>query len=171
MTSLFTLLFILSCFSSGNCISVALATGNTSAKVSWGEMLAGYKENKGWRLGEGLEYLTVMAKFTALDFPLLLLHRMFCAATVKGWNSCFAQKQTHGQVCLDEKAMERKSSLKECLKEWLLNLVWNHFTGEIDGKQKSREKTSTYCSEKEGLTTKSEEEKWRFQPLLLSFLY
>lgn len=57
-------------------------------KVSWGEMLTGYKVKKRWRLRKtwlrkGLEYLTVIAKFTALDFPFLLLHRMFCAATVE----------------------------------------------------------------------------------------
>lgn len=122
-------------------------------------MLGGYKVNKGWMLRktwlrEGLEYLAVIAKFTTLDFPLLLLHRMFCAATVKSWISWFIQKQPRGQICLDEKKMERNSSLKGCLKEWLLNLVWSNFTGETNDKQKIREKVNDYCYEKKGPTTK-----------------
>lgn len=47
MTSLFTLVFILSCFSSGNCIAIALATGNPSAKAELTGMNSGYKVNKG----------------------------------------------------------------------------------------------------------------------------
>lgn len=51
-------------------------------------------------------------------------------------------------------------------------MVGSNFIGEIDDKQKSREKVSDYRYEKEGLTKKkSEEEKWPFQPLLLPFLY